>query len=187
MSIGKFEPAYFNAYSRPHHDNSDTAKDNGQEPSGQTYFNGFSSPAVNEQNHGNKNLEETKQNGRSETDLEKYIHIEVHPNGGASMVRIYDTEMSGLDKAEREKLAELFFEEVFREEPDYVAKHVIGIVHGAVTYMPELVNYLAMIRPDLDIKVGVVWGGFQLTGVYTRCYFSPCEKLAVRIHTWCFP
>lgn len=153
MSIGKFEPSYFNAYSRPLHENkNNVAKDNdGQEPSGQMYFNGFSSP-VNGQNHGN-NSPEAEHNGKSDGELERYIHVEVHPNGGASVVRIYNNEITTLDSEEKERLARLFFKEVFREESDHVAKHVIGIVHGAVTYMPELVNYLALIRPELDIKV----------------------------------
>lgn len=160
MSIGKFEPSYFNAYSRPRHDNSTAKDDEVQEPSGQMYFNGFSGPA-NEQEHGNKNSEaehnsEEEHNGDSKENLEKYIHIEPHPNGGASVVRVYDSEMSTLGAEAKDRLAKLFFEEVFREESDHVAKHVIGIVHGAVTYMPELVNYLAEIRPELDIKVGVV-------------------------------
>lgn len=153
MSLGKFEPSYFNAYSRPrpHHENTNNvANDDGQEPSGQTYLNGFSSTM----NGQNKSLE-AQHNGKSKTDLEKYIHIEVHPNGGASTVRVYNDEISSLGSEEKERLAKLFFEEVFREESDHVAKHVIGIVHGAVTYMPELVNYLALIRPELDIKVGL--------------------------------
>lgn len=157
MSIGKFEPSYFNAYSRPRHENnSNMASDSdGQEPSGQTYFNGFSSP-VNGQNHGNKSLE-PEVHGKTKTELEQYIHIEVHPNGGASIVRIYNNEIAGLDSEEKERLARLFFQEVFREESDHVAKHVIGIVQGAVTYMPELVNYFALIRPELDIKVRWGW------------------------------
>ena len=172
MSIGKFEPSYFNAYSRPrpHHGNSIAKDYDSDAPSGQTYFNGFS-PNMNER-RGNANHDPVQsdvdepqrdcsarnrpENGSDDTDLKKYIHIEVHPNGGASVVRIYDNEISSLSTEEREKLAQLFFEEVFCEESDHVAKHVIGIVQGAVTYMPELVNYLALVRPDLDIKVGPV-------------------------------
>ena len=160
MSIGKFEPSYFNAYSRPHHDNSMEDKS----PSGQMYLNGFSAP-MNGPRNETKDLE-PEHNGlvEEESDLEKYIHVEVHPNGGASVVRVYESEIAELGSEARDRLAKLFFEEVFREESDHVAKHVIGIVHGAVAYLPELVNYLAMIRPELDIKVGVVVWKFGVKG-----------------------
>jgi hypothetical protein len=153
MSIGKFEPSYHNPYSRPHLGNGASKADEASNPSGQVYFNGFSAPELKPQAENFDNFDKGKLD-TEEDDLEKFIHIEVHPNGGASIVRIYDSEIAGLDAESKEKLAKLFFEEVFREESDHVAKHVMGIVQGAVSYMPELVSYLAMIRPELDIKVG---------------------------------
>ena len=155
MSLGKFEPSYHNPYSRPrpHHGKSVVLKDYNkeEEPSGQMYFNGFS---PKKESHSNSAQDERSvSNGLSDEELEKFIHIEVHPNGGASLVRIHDSELASLSEEEREKLARLFFKEVFCEEADNVAKHVIGIVHGAVAYMPELVTYLSLFHPDLDIKV----------------------------------
>lgn len=152
MSLGKFAPSYCNAYSRVHHGSNNIEEKDG---TSQMHFNGFSSKMS--QHHGKGVSHEVEHNGTSETDLEKYIHIEVHPNGGASMVRIYDNEIASLDKEEKDRLAELFFEEVFCEESDNVAKHTIGIVQGAMSYMPELVGYLASTRPDLNVKVSG-WG-----------------------------
>lgn len=149
MSIGKFEPSYRNPYSRPIHDDESPPRDEKMSPRSQGYFNGFPSHVIN----GDEKEVDTAAapNGK---DLERYIHIEVHPNGGASVVHVYDSEMATLSEGEKDKLVELFFKEVFREEPENVAKHVIGIVHGAVTYMPELVGYLSDTCPELDIKVG---------------------------------
>lgn len=44
--------------------------------------------------------------------------------------------------------------EVFHEPTEGVPAHVMGIVHGAVKYMPELVQYLATHHPDLAVKAG---------------------------------
>ncbi len=91
----------------------------------------------------------------NETELKKFIHIEVHPNGGASVVHMYQKEFSHLDDRAKERLAVLFFEEVFREEPESVAKHVIGIVHDSAEYLPEMVSHLAVTKPDLAVKVSL--------------------------------
>ncbi len=155
MSIGKFEPSYFNskAYSRPssHHTNSAATKFEAKSPSEQNYFNGFLPPS--EGSHAEKTEIVESFEELSEVQLKKYIHIDVHPNGGASMVRIENSEIAQLSKGDKERLAKLFFQEVFCEEPEHVAKHVIGIVHGAAKYMPELVSHLSLTRPELDIKV----------------------------------
>ena len=35
-----------------------------------------------------------------------------------------------------------------------VADHVMGVVHGAVSYLPEMVQYLSNMHPDLLVKAG---------------------------------
>ena len=35
-----------------------------------------------------------------------------------------------------------------------MADHVMGVVHGAVSYMPEMVQYLSTMHPDLSVKAG---------------------------------
>ena len=86
--------------------------------------------------------------------LAKYLHVERHPNGGATIVHMYQDEFNHLNKEEMTKLAQGFFQEVFREEPKGVACHVMGIVHNAIPHIPELVSYLAIQQPDLVVKVG---------------------------------
>ena len=159
MSIGKFEPSYFNSksYPRPsnHHSSSTVTKFDSNLAPGRDYFNGFlpssgGSHADQVKEESNKPYDEEE---LSEVQLKKFIHIDIHPNGGASMVRIQNSEISRLSPGDKERLARLFFQEVFCEEPENVAKHVIGIVHGAAKYMPELVSHLSLTRPELDIKV----------------------------------
>ncbi len=85
--------------------------------------------------------------------LTDYVHIDTHAGGGASVVHIYQDEISCLDQPQVEELATLFFEEVFREDKKGNAYHVMGVVHRAAAYLPELVSYLGETKPDLDVKV----------------------------------
>jgi hypothetical protein len=90
----------------------------------------------------------------NDTALARYLHVEQHPNGGATIVHMYQDEFNHLKKEEMTDLAREFFREVFREEPNGVACHVMGIVHNAIPHVPELVSYLAIQQPDLVVKVG---------------------------------
>lgn len=90
----------------------------------------------------------------ADENLARYIHIDIHPNGGASVVHMYRDEIQHLDKQCSHELAKAFFTEVFKEDKKGNAKHVMGIVHQAVRYLPELLSYLDQKRPDLVVKVG---------------------------------
>lgn len=152
MSLGKFEPGALKALKI--HGNLNDKHSEVKVPSIQALCNGFSDADHNtHERHHDYPLNRTENN--LEMDLKKYIHIEVHPNGGASVVHMYNNEFAHLDLKSKERLAILFFEEVFREEIDNVAKHVIGIVHDAAAYMPEMVSHLATTKPDIDVKVMV--------------------------------
>ena len=84
----------------------------------------------------------------------QFIHIDKHPNGGASVVRMDQEEFKHLSSNQVLELSEMFFQETFTEEPHGVARHVMGIVHNAASYMPEIVNYLATCHPELVVKSG---------------------------------
>lgn len=86
--------------------------------------------------------------------MSKYLHIEEHPNGGATIVHMYQDEFNHLNEQDMATLVVQFFREVFHEEPEGVARHVMGIVHNAIPNMPELVSYLSIQQPDLVVKVG---------------------------------
>lgn len=161
MSLGKFEPGVYNHSStlKSHSNISDKLYDI-KVPSIQALSNGISGAdhSIKASHHLLKKMENDVKASETlkECDLRKYIHIEIHPNGGASVVHMYEEEFANLDSASKERLAVLFFKEVFREEPDNVAKHVIGIVHDSASYMPELVSHLAATKPNLDVKVSKV-------------------------------
>ena len=114
----------------------------------------------------------------SEEALRRLVHVERHPNGGASVVHVYQDELDRLLSGEQTKtLADIFFRfdhtpapppavrcvlcrEVFRESEVGCAVHVMGVVHGAAGYLPEMVQYLSTMHPDLLVKAG--WGNLHL-------------------------
>lgn len=86
----------------------------------------------------------------------KYIRLEVYPNGGASLLHLYWDEISHLREKELSELAKEFLKETFAEEPWGVAKHVMGIVHNAAYYVPDLLDYFTDRYPALVVKSGAL-------------------------------
>ncbi|XP_032679081.1 uncharacterized protein LOC116847802 [Odontomachus brunneus] len=86
----------------------------------------------------------------------KYIHIETYPNGGASVVHMYQDEIDSLSHEQTEELAQEYFKVVFGEDENGNAHHVMGIVHNAAAYLPDLLDYMANTYPTLTVKNGVL-------------------------------
>ena len=117
--------------------------------------------------HHHRNHEEEKKfndqdytvrlNPKEKTRLSHLIHTEVDPNGGASVLHVYLDEIAGLREEKMEKFVKLFFREVFAEKSEGVAKNVMGIVHNAAAYLPELVHYFGEHHPNLTVKVSSLY------------------------------
>ena len=108
---------------------------------GPPYCPAFTSPDIKDTNPSLPNEE-----------LSKCLQIRTHPNGGASVVHLdYSDFESCSDKG---SLVERFFEEVFSEDSDGFAHHVMGIVHNGAKYLPELVCHFSQTHPDLRVKMG---------------------------------
>lgn len=86
----------------------------------------------------------------------RFYHIEVHPNGGASVVHMYQDELNALSSEELNELVDEFFEFVFNEDENGWAYHVMGIVHDAARYMPDLLEHMAENYSGLTVKAGVI-------------------------------
>nr|XP_003701830.1 PREDICTED: uncharacterized protein LOC100876390 isoform X1 [Megachile rotundata] len=86
----------------------------------------------------------------------KYIHIETYPNGGATVVHMYQDEIDTLSREQIEELAQEYFRVVFGEDENGYAHHVMGIVHNAAAYLPDLLDYMADNYPTLTVKNGVL-------------------------------
>ncbi|XP_071449227.1 uncharacterized protein [Hetaerina americana] len=86
----------------------------------------------------------------------RFIHIETYPNGGASVVHMYQEEIDVLNKEQMAELAEEYFKVVFGEDENGDAHHVMGIVHNAANYLPDLLDHMADNYPSLTVKNGVL-------------------------------
>uniref|UniRef100_A0A182PJ66 Round spermatid basic protein 1-like protein n=1 Tax=Anopheles epiroticus TaxID=199890 RepID=A0A182PJ66_9DIPT len=86
----------------------------------------------------------------------RFMRVEVHPNGGASVVHMYQDEISVLSETEMEELVQEFFQVVFAEDEEGCADHVMGIVHDAAAYLPDLLEHMAENYANLTVKAGVL-------------------------------
>ncbi|XP_066995273.2 uncharacterized protein [Anabrus simplex] len=86
----------------------------------------------------------------------RFIRIETYANGGATIVHMYQDEIDCLNKDEMEELAQEYFKVVFGEDEKGFAHHVMGIVHDAATYLPDLLHHMADNYPSLTVKNGVL-------------------------------
>lgn len=87
---------------------------------------------------------------------ERFFHIEVHSNGGASVVHMYQDEIDTLPKQELDALVDEFFKVAFSEDVDGNAHHVMGIVHDAAAYLPDLLEHMSENYSTLTVKAGVM-------------------------------
>jgi len=86
----------------------------------------------------------------------RFYHVEVHPNGEASLVHMYQDELNTLSKEDLNELVDEFFKLVFSEDENGFAYHVIGIIHDAARYLPDLIEHMAENYSNLTVKAGVI-------------------------------
>ncbi|KAL7052725.1 hypothetical protein ACKWTF_004981 [Chironomus riparius] len=86
----------------------------------------------------------------------RFYHVEVHPNGEASLVHMYQDELNILSIEDLNELVDEFFKLVFSEDENGFAYHVIGIIHDAARYLPDLIEHMAENYSNLTVKAGVI-------------------------------
>ncbi|KAL1777595.1 round spermatid basic 1 [Sigmodon hispidus] len=89
-------------------------------------------------------------------ELKRLIHIEHQPNGGASVIHAYSSELSCLSPVEMQRFAEEFVGLVFSEDESRAAFYVMGIVHGAATYLPDFLDYFSYHFPNSPVKMEIL-------------------------------
>ncbi|XP_069484146.1 lysine-specific demethylase RSBN1L isoform X2 [Ambystoma mexicanum] len=89
-------------------------------------------------------------------EFKQLIHIEHQPNGGASVVHAYSNELSHLSPVEMERFAEEFVSLAFSENENCAAYYVMGIVHGAATYLPDFLDYFSFNFPNSPVKMEIL-------------------------------
>ncbi|ESP04561.1 hypothetical protein LOTGIDRAFT_135971, partial [Lottia gigantea] len=86
----------------------------------------------------------------------KFIHIEKYTNGGATVAHAYQDELNVLNEEEMKEFTEEFLNLSYGESTDGVADCVMGIVHGAASYLPDFIDYFADTYPNLTVKTDVL-------------------------------
>ncbi|CAG5058268.1 unnamed protein product [Parnassius apollo] len=86
----------------------------------------------------------------------RLMRVETHPNGGASVVYLYQHDVDMLSEHQQESLAKEFLKLVFSEDACGWAQFVCGVVRGAAARLPCLLRYLAERHPTLPVKAGVL-------------------------------
>lgn len=84
------------------------------------------------------------------------IHIEQQANGGASVVHAYSEQLSALSPAEMHRFADEFVTLSFSEDEAQAACFVMGIIHGAASYLPDFLDYFSSKFPNAPVKMEVL-------------------------------
>lgn len=84
------------------------------------------------------------------------IHIEQQANGGASLVHAYSEQLARLTPAEMQRFAEEFVSLSFSEDESQAACFVMGIIHGAASYLPDFLDYFSYKFPNAPVKMEVL-------------------------------
>lgn len=106
----------------------------------------------------------------------RFFHVEVHTNGGASIVHMYQNEINSLSDSEMEELTEEFFHVVFSEDEMGFAHHVMGIVHDAASYIPDLLEHMADNYSTLTVKAGVLGRNSDIETSTLAQYYEQVAK-----------
>lgn len=102
------------------------------------------------------NVDVTQEQALFDFKYARFFHVEVHSNGGASVVHMYQKEIDTLTPNELEELVDEYFQLVFSEDENGYAHHVMGIIHDAAAYLPDLLEHMADNYSTLTIKAGVM-------------------------------
>ncbi|XP_041650879.1 lysine-specific demethylase RSBN1L-like isoform X2 [Cheilinus undulatus] len=86
----------------------------------------------------------------------RLIHIEQQANGGASVVHAYSEQLSCLSPAEMQRFAQEFVTLSFSEDNGQAACFVMGIIHGAASYLPDFLDYFSYKFPNAPVKMEVL-------------------------------
>ncbi|KAJ3596736.1 hypothetical protein NHX12_003140 [Muraenolepis orangiensis] len=86
----------------------------------------------------------------------RLIHVEQQANGGASVAHTYTEQLAHLSPAEMQRFAQEFVTLSFSEDQDQAAHFVMGIIHGAASYLPDFLDYFSYNFPNSPVKMEVL-------------------------------
>lgn len=109
----------------------------------------------------------------------QYFEVEVYPNGGASVVHLYQDEIKDLPPQEMDELVKEFFDVCFAEDEEGYAHHVMGIVHDAARYLPDLLQHMAENYSTLTVKAGVLGRNSDIETCTMAQYYEQVSLLTL--------
>uniref|UniRef100_A0A4W4GWM6 Round spermatid basic protein 1 like n=2 Tax=Electrophorus electricus TaxID=8005 RepID=A0A4W4GWM6_ELEEL len=86
----------------------------------------------------------------------RFVHVEQQPNGGALLVHAYSRELAVLSPEEMQRFAQEFVTLAFCEDQNGAAHYVMGIVHGAASYLPDFLDYFSLKFPNSPVKMEIL-------------------------------
>ncbi|KAL1275596.1 hypothetical protein QQF64_035219, partial [Cirrhinus molitorella] len=84
------------------------------------------------------------------------VHVEHQPNGGALVAHAYSKELSVLSPVEMQRFAQEFVTLAFCEDQDGAANYVMGVIHGAASYLPDFLEYFTNKFPNSPVKMEIL-------------------------------
>lgn len=86
----------------------------------------------------------------------RFVHVEQQPNGGALVLHAYSRELSVLSSEEMQRFAQEFVMLAFCEDENDAAHYVMGIIHGAASYLPDFLEYFSLKFPSSPVKMEIL-------------------------------
>ncbi|XP_036432642.1 lysine-specific demethylase RSBN1L-like [Colossoma macropomum] len=86
----------------------------------------------------------------------RFVHVEQQPNGGALVLHAYSRELSVLSPEEMQRFAQEFVTLAFCEDENNAAHYVMGIIHGAASYLPDFLEYFSLKFPNSPVKMEIL-------------------------------
>ncbi|KAI7792211.1 lysine-specific demethylase RSBN1L-like [Triplophysa rosa] len=94
--------------------------------------------------------------GLNRLEFGRFVHVEHQPNGGALVVHAYSRELSVLSPVEMQRFAQEFVKLAFSEDEDGAANYVMGVIHGAASYLPDFLEYFSSKFPNSPVKMEIL-------------------------------
>lgn len=116
--------------------------------------------------------DESSSSSSSEDLIRRYSKVEVHPNGGASVLYMDWKDIENLSQSHLDALIDGFFKETFKENSAGSAQYVMSVVRGAARYLPEFVGYLGNEHPSMKVKVGSLTKPSEVTTMLMGEYYD---------------
>ncbi|XP_035645489.1 lysine-specific demethylase RSBN1L-like isoform X2 [Oncorhynchus keta] len=140
--------SFFHTFPSPHQDPSSTTTTTSVSTSTTSMVRerlGYGSPLHSAQSQGMSGLE-----------FGRLIHVEQQANGGASVAHAYCQQLACLSPAEMQRFAQEFVTLSFSEDQAEAAHYVMGIIHGAASYLPDFLDYFSYKFPNAPVKMEVL-------------------------------